>query len=165
MRKDSLLERYKVKTSAVFNLEELYKKLFNWFRVYGYELYEKAYQDFDEPTGKRIEIFWNAEKVMDSFVKFVIEVNYFITGVQIVEIEKEGIKLKTNKCGIEMRINAYLALDYDDKWSKTSFGPALGNLYERYIAKKRIDKLEGELLTEAYAMIDEIKAFVDINRI
>ncbi len=161
MLKDYLFQDFKLKQDTVFDLGELYKLLFRWFEVNGYVFQEKEYHDYDEPGGKHIEIFWAGEKIIDKYVKFVIEVNYFVLGLTKVELEKGGVKLKTNKGTAEFRISAYLAKDYKGDWGKM---PMMLYIYDRFIARHRIDRLEGEILKETNSCIDEIKAFMDIHR-
>ena len=164
MLKDYLFQNFKLKQDSVFDLTELYKTLFRWFDVSGYTFYEKEYNDIDEPGGKHLELYWYSEKPMDAYVKFVIEINFLVLGLQKVELEKGGVKIKTNKGSIEFRITAYLLKDYDNKWSKTPLQSKIRFLYDRFIIRSRIDKLEGDLIKDVNSMMDEIKTFLDIHK-
>ena len=164
MLKDVLFSNYKLKQDSIFDLGELYKSIFRWFDVNGYSFYEKEYNDIDEPSGKHLEIYWYTEKKIDLYVKFVIEVSYLVLGMQKIELEKGGVKIKTNKGSIEFRITAYLMKDYDDKWSKSAMQKKMRYVYDRFIIKKRIDKLESELVKDVNSLIDELKAFLDIHK-
>ena len=164
MLKDVLFSNYKLKQDSIFDLGELYKSIFRWFDVNGYSFYEKEYNDIDEPNGKHLEIYWYTEKKIDLYVKFVIEVSYLVLGMQKIELEKGGVKIKTNKGSIEFRITAYLMKDYDDKWSKSAMQKKMRYVYDRFIIKKRIDKLESELVKDVNSLIDELKAFLDIHK-
>jgi len=164
MLKDVLFSNYKLKQDSIFDLGELYKSIFRWFDVNGYSFYEKEYNDIDEPNGKHLEIYWYTEKKIDLYVKFVIEVSYLVLGMQKIELEKGGVKIKTNKGSIEFRITAYLMKDYDDKWSKSAMQKKMRYIYDRFIIKKRIDKLEVELVKDVNFLVDELKAFLDIHK-
>ena len=164
MLKDVLFSNYKLKQDSIFDLGELYKSIFRWFDVNGYSFYEKEYNDIDEPSGKHLEIYWYTEKKIDLYVKFVIEVSYLVLGMQKIELEKGGVKIKTNKGSIEFRITAYLMKDYDDKWSKSAMQKKMRYIYDRFIIKKRIDKLEVELVKDVNFLVDELKAFLDIHK-
>ena len=164
MLKDVLFSNYKLKQDSIFDLGELYKSIFRWFDVNGYSFYEKEYNDIDEPNGKHLEIYWYTEKKIDLYVKFVIEVSYLVLGMQKIELEKGGVKIKTNKGSIEFRITAYLMKDYDDKWSKSAMQKKMRYVYDIFIIKKRIDKLESELVKDVNSLIDELKAFLDIHK-
>jgi hypothetical protein len=164
MRKDTLFDNFKLKATSLFDMTELYKKLFKWFEVYGYDFWEKEFKDIDEPSGKHIEIFWEGRRKIDEYIMFVIEISYLILGMKDVEVEKGGIKLKTQKCALEFRISSYLLMDYDDKWSKTGFHKSIRNVYDKYVARERIDRLENELVGETNSMIEEIKAFMSLHK-
>ena len=162
--RDYFFQDYKLKAESIFDLTELYKLLFRWFELHGYNFYEKEYHDIDEPAGKHLEIFWYTEKEIDTYVKFVIEISYLVLGMQKVEIEKGGVKIKTNKATMEFRISAYLLKDYGDRFSKFPLGKETRFIYDRIIARKRLNKLEIELVKETEQLIDEIKAFIDVHK-
>ncbi len=164
MQKDSLLSDYKLKQDSIFDLTELYKMLFRWFENNGYSFYEKNYQDSDTPGGKMLQIFWSAERKIDTYIKFVIEVNYFVTGLNKVEIERSGAKVSTNKGAVEFRISAYLAKDYDDKWSSSQFMKSMRRSYDKFIIRERIERLEGEMVGEYNSLIDEIRSFLALHK-
>ena len=163
MRKDFFFENFKLKADTIFNIGELYKKLFKWFEVYGYSFWEREYKDIDEPGGKHVEIFWYAEKKIDEYVSYVIEINYLILGMSPIEIDQGGVKVKSHKSSTEFRISAYLLFDSDGKWSKTDFHKTIRNIYDKYVARERLDKLGEGLLSDTYDIIEEIKAFMNLH--
>lgn len=164
MLKDVLFSNYKLKQDSIFDLGELYKSIFRWFDINEYTFYEKEYNDIDEPKGKHLEIYWYTEKKIDAYVKFVIEVSYLVLGLQSIELEKGGVKIKTNKGSIEFRITAYLQKDYEDRWSKTGAQTKMRYLYDRFIIRKRLNKLGDELIKDVNSLIDELKAFLDLHK-
>ena len=158
-----MLQDFKVKQDSLFDLNEFYKQLWRWFELYDYNFAEQEYIDMEEPKGKHIELLWYADKKIDKYVKFVITVGFLILGIKEVEIEKGGVKVKTKKGSVEMRISAYLAKDYDDKWSDTPTKKGIRLLYERYIARKRLDIYGGKLEKEAYVLLNDIRSFLAMH--
>ena len=165
MQRDTLLDNFKLKQDSIFDLGELYKLLFRWFENNGYSFYEKAYHDIDTPGGKQIMAFWVTERVMDSYIKFVIEVNFFVNGLSKVEIERGGTKVSTNKGSIEFRINAVINKDYDNKWDTMPIFKNARKIYEMYLARDRIEHLEGELIGDYQSLIDEIRSFLALHKL
>ena len=163
-QKSTILSGFKLKQDSLFDLGELYKILFRWFENNGYAFYEKLYQDIDTPAGKQIQIFWTAERKMDDYIKFVIDVNYLVVGLSKVEVERGGVKVSTSKASVEFRINATLLKDWDGKWSASPFMKNVRKMYDKYLIRERIERLEGELHGEAMAMIDEIKSFLALHK-
>ncbi|MCX6712017.1 MAG: hypothetical protein NT139_03205 [Candidatus Woesearchaeota archaeon] len=162
MQKDVLFDRLKIKQGSVFNFDELYKSLFRWFEAYGYEFHEDEYKEVQSEKGKQIEILWTADRIFDAYVKFVIETNFFITGLVDVEVEQEGLKIKTNKATIEFRISAYLVKDYKGEWEKTGILRSLREIWDKILFRKRMEQYEDVLYEEVNNYMDEIKAFLNL---
>ncbi len=159
-----LFNNYKIAQDSIFNLPEFYKVLFRWFEVMGYSFHEEEYADYEKPEGKQLEIFWYAEKKIDAYVRYAIRISFLITGLQKIEIEKSGIKSKTNKGGVELRITCYVERDYDGKWSKSSMMKTCRKIYDRFLIRERLDKYEGELIQETNQLVDEIRSFLSMHR-
>lgn len=162
-QRDYIVQGIKVKQKTIFDMAELYKMMYRWFELYGYIHQEVEYRDSDEPNGKHLEIRWYQEKKIDDYFKFVIEISFLVLGLSKVEVEKNGVKSSTNKGEVEMRFDAYLLKDYDDKWNN-SMMKFFRDLYDKFIIKKRIETFEGLLHTELYKLIDEVKAYLDMHR-
>ncbi len=164
-QKDIVVPNIKIKDRSIFSLDELYKMLVRWFELNGYDFQEQEYRDEDMGEGKKhLEIKWYAEKKISDYFKFVIETNFLIVGLESVEVEKGGIKYKTNKGEIEMRIKSYIEKDYDSKWERTVMMQFLRAVYDKYLIKSRIEGYEGLLYEETYKYMDETKAFLNLHR-
>tara|TARA_Y100000310_G_scaffold294203_1_gene324487 strand:+ start:917 stop:1420 length:504 start_codon:yes stop_codon:yes gene_type:complete len=160
--REYLFENLKIKQDSIFDFEELYQRLFSWFEVMGYDFYEKGYEKHEQGGADNLKIFWEATKKASDYTKFVIEVNFFILGISKVDIEKEGLKIKTNKCNMEIRMSAYLIKDVGDKMKK-SVGNFGRKVYERYIARERMEDNEIQLYKETHLLLDEIKGFTSMH--
>jgi hypothetical protein len=162
MQRDVLFDKLKIKQGGVFNFDELYKALFRWFEAYGYSFHEDEYKEIQSEKGKQLEILWTSERIFDPYVKFVIETNFFITGLVDVEVEQEGIKVKTNKATIEFRISAYLVKDYKQEFEKNNLLKNLRIIWDKILFRKRMEQYEDILYEEANNYMDEIKAFLNL---
>jgi hypothetical protein len=163
-QKKVVIDRAKVKQESVFNMGELYKALFSWFNNYGYDFAEEEYNERDSGRNKDIKIFWVAEKKVDTYIKWYMDLNFLIVGLEGVEIDRNGLKMKTNKGSIEFKITAAIIKDYDNKWSK-GFTAFLRKLYDKVIAYQRYNRMEDELKRETNKLIDEIKAFLNLYQV
>src|SRR3989344_924533 len=163
-QKDYVTDELKIKQKAIFRLDELYKSLTFWFKNYEYKLDEKEYFERQEANGKSIMIKWLAKKEVNEYIRFVIEMDFLIIGVEDVEIEQDGLKSKASKGEIEMKINAYLLKDYEDNWSKNAFMTFLRETYDKFIIRSRIESYEDDLYSETYKFVNEIKAFLELHR-
>lgn len=164
-QRDYVATGVKVKQKSVFNLDELYSVLWHWFETHNYDFQEQEYRDETTAGGHNIEIGWYAERKIDDYIKFVLEITFFVVGYQKVEIEKEGgVKEKTGKGEVEIQISAYLLKDFEDRWGKPAVLLFLREVYDKFIIRGRIESLEGGLHDELYRFIDEIKAFLNLYR-
>lgn len=160
-QKKVVINDAKIKQESILNLTELYKALFNWFANYGYDFAETEYNEKDTGKNKDLKIYWIAEKKMDLYIKWSIDLSMLILGLESVEIDRNGLKLKTNKCSAEIKITASMIKDYDDKWSR-GFMALFRRMYDQVIARQRYSKMEDELIRETNKLIDEIKAFLNL---
>src|SRR3990167_4354376 len=154
----------KIKQKSIFDLDELYKGLFRWFELYGYVLQELEYRDSVEGDSKHLEIKWKAEKEIDDYVMYVIRLNFLILGLQKVEVEENGAKVKKYTGDLEMNFYAFLAKDYKNKWSDSGYSKVFRELYDKYIIKNRMEGIYKELYEELYKVMDEVKAFLNLHR-
>ncbi len=158
-----LFRDLKIKQNTVFDFEELYQTLFRWFEVNDYDFYEKEYSKTERGAETDLVISWVAEKKTENdYLKYVIEVDFSILGLQDAEIEKDGLKFKTNKAGIEIKMTACIVRDIESAMEK-KFGKIGRNFYERII-KEKLDQHEVTLFNETHMLIDEIKSFLAMHR-
>jgi len=148
-----------IKSSSVFNLSDLYKFVYKWCELNSYEVKELEYYHGDEQAGNHIEVRLEATKNMDSYIRRRIMVSFLVLGMNKVEVEHEGMKLKTNKGNVEIQIEALLDLGYDRKWEK--FG-ILRKIYDKFIIVSRLKAQKSVVGTEAYGLGNEIKAFLKL---
>jgi len=160
--KSYVMENVKIKQNSIFNMAELYKIMFRWFENYDYAFYERLFEVANLQGGQTIKFYWVAEKKVDSYTMYVIELNAFITGFGDVEIEKHGLKTKTNKGTLEFRVSVYLKKDYDDKWKNVL---PLRYIYDKVLIRGRLDRYGTELSGESKKLIDEIKAFLNLHQL
>jgi len=154
----------KLKFNGIFDMSDLYRKMKFWLEWNGYgpeKGMEKAYIEKIKPNGKQIEIKWVAINDVSNYVKAVIEVTFFVLGLESVEIDKEGKKIKTKKGDIELRITGYLVLNADDKWNDNSF---VNKVYKKFILKKNIDGYKIDLYDDLYDLHDEIKSYLNLQQ-
>ena len=154
---------YKVKAKGVYNLEDLYVELYQWFTHMGYEWKEVEYKVIAGKGGfQRLEILWQGVKKVDDYTTFVIKLNL---GADISDVEvtlDTGAKVKRQKGTLEFRSGAKI-LRNRDIWKDKFMGNTLAKLYEVLI-RDRLKAQGGQLYGEAHKLYDELKAFMMIYR-
>ncbi len=141
-----------IKKKGSADVNKLYNELIPWFHDYKYLFLEKNLTGSEKPEGREEKIEWHAQRKIDSYFRFNIEVEMVIR------------RWRGENAEINIRFKAYLEKDYKDKFSRrySTFGDFLRKLYERYIIKDRVDKLKGKLYLEISDLITRTKRTVNL---
>lgn len=154
---------YKIKAKGVYNLEDLYAELNQWFEHMQYEWKELEYRVITGKGGfQRLELLWEGRKKIDAYSTFVIKLNL---GADITEVEvplESGAKVKRQKGTLEFRSGASIERNIG-VWEGKFMGNTLAKLYEILI-RDRLKAQGAQLYMEAHKLYDELKAFMMIYR-
>ena len=114
-----ILDGEKITYKHLFDLGELYGHANSWLKHNGYTVEEKAYKEKVGAGGKDIDIEWEATKDLDEYSKFKLAIEWSISGLTDVEVQKEGGNVKMNKGEVSIEVSMALVLDYKDKWEES----------------------------------------------
>ncbi len=152
---------YKIKAKGVYNLEDLYIELNQWFLHMGYSWKEIEYKVIMGKGGfQRLELIWQGTKKTSNYSTFVLRLNL---GADISDVDvtlDNGGKVKRQKGSLEFRSEAYI-IHNKDVWKGKVMGNYLAKLYEIFI-RNRLDAEFWQLYGEAHKLYDELKAFMMI---
>ena len=81
-----------------------------------------------------------------------------------VEVEVDGRKVNKHKANSEIKFDATLMKNYENKWDKNAFLRFIREVYDTYIIRSRIEDYKAELYSEIYELIDEVKAFLNMYK-
>ncbi|MDP3728965.1 MAG: hypothetical protein Q8R18_05965 [bacterium] len=154
---------YKIKAKGVYNLEDLYVELNQWFTHMGYDWKEIEYKVVAGKGGSQhLEILWQGVKEIGGYSTFIIKLN-LAADITDVEVTLDGgAKVKRQKGTLEFRSAAYIKRNINI-WKGKFMGNILAKLYEILI-RDRLRAEEGQLYGEAHKLYDELKAFMMIYR-
>ncbi len=160
---DVIKDGYKIKAKGVYNLEDLYVELNQWFTHMGYSWKELEYKVIAGKGGsQRLEILWKGVKKVNDYTTFVIRLNL---GADISDVEvtlDNGGKVKRQKGTLEFRSEAFIERNVD-VWKDKFMGNTLAKLYEILI-RERLKAEFVQLYGEAHKLYDELKAFMMLYR-
>jgi len=155
----------KVKYAGVFDLKGFYKLLYDILAVtLKYTVEEEKYKEKVDSGGKLLEIRWRAEKKVDDYTLFIIEVNIFITGLTPVTVERDGVETKANKGDIEVTFKCKLQTDYEGRWESSPILKFLKGVYDTYLYRSTFENWKKKIYEEMYTAQNEIKAFFNLSR-
>jgi len=153
----------KIKQASIFEFKEFYRFLYTWLSDNEYDVTEKVYSEKITPSGKEIEIEWEANRKISDYFKFVIKVTWRILGMVDVEVQKDGKKAKMNKGVVEVKASAWITKDYESRWEANAFLKFMRGVYDRYVIRERIQTYENKLFGEADELIAQAKAFLELE--
>ena len=153
----------KIKQLAVFDFKEFYRYCYTWLVDKGYTVFEKLYSEKVGPTGKEVEIKWEAERKISDYFKFRLKFDWRILNMKEVEAEKEGVKVKMNHGFPEIKVTAILEKDYEHRWESNAFLKFLRGMYDRYIIRGRIEQYEVRIFADAEEFLAQAKSFLSLE--
>lgn len=148
------------KKGGVLDIEDLYKNWKAWFDRYHYFLNEKKQTSKARPEGKEMEVKWDAFRNITDYVRFHVQVHLWLRRVNDVMVEVNGEKKKMQQADFDIRFKGYFEKNYRGTWKNEFFR----RLYDRFIIKKRLLKLEGKIWYETNNLIDETKKYIQVMR-
>jgi len=159
MESQSILSE-KIRHVGKFDFKGTYTALFEWLVDRGYTISEKYYKEVIGQGGaKEVDIKWIASKIVSSYFKFEITLEYKIIALVALEEEINGVKQKINKGDLSLTIKSALIKDYVGEWN-SNFLKILRRIYDKNLVSERTEKQIGELIGETEAFVAETKAFL-----
>ncbi len=159
--KNKLIDGYKLKSKGIFNFEELYIEMVNWFKHYGYDWKELEYKKIDNPNGSQsVELRWECQKEIDKYVSMQTDI-FLRANISDVEITIGNEKKKMNKGDAELKFTTTMIKNIT-VWENKPFGKAAGLIYDKILIKDRLDYYEREIVGETQKLIGEVKEYLQI---
>lgn len=140
---NGIVIRYK----GMIDIDSLYKGVKSWFDENRYTYFEKENTEKFSPDGNALKIIMNAEKEIDDYVQFKIEV-YFVEIKHVKKLEKGYMA----EARIVIRCN--IILDYKNNWKRIPF---MFYIYNNVILRK---KIWGYYQPKAYAEMMDLNSLI-----
>jgi len=162
----NVVKELKVKSTGVFNFEDLYAELFLWFKHYGYTWKEIEYRKVLRPGGAyRVELVWHADKgFSDGYTSMRI---WMVLGADIkeeVDVALEGgKKVKRQRATFEFKCGSWYYIDTKDFWKDKFMGELLKRIYE-VMKRPTIIQNEKDAYSDFIKFTDELKAFLILHK-
>lgn len=161
--KDFVGEPVKYSFSGIIPLDDLYKAIYRWFKLFGYKVTEKEHKAAIG-NGKRDYVFtWVAERKVTDYIKYIIETDIKVSNLKEVKT-KEG-KKKYYKGEIKFTFAAYLLKDYEEMYGKNPLIKFMRETFDKYLTENKMRTHEKQLSGEMLKLINEIKAFLTVQRL
>jgi len=154
----------KIKYDGVLSFKELYKFCYQWLtEETGLDVIENKYSEKISGDSKNIKVKWSGSRKVTDYFKFDIDVDFEVSNLTTIEIQRDNRKIKTNKGSIEISIKGTLIRDYEGKFEKTSTQKFMRGIYEKWVIYSRIKEYEGKLVGDCDEFLSQAKAFLDLE--
>jgi hypothetical protein len=161
--KDKIFDS-KIKNAGIFNFPDFYKFCYDWLvDETQMDIQEEKYIEKLSGDSKNVDVVWNCTRKVTDYFKFQIKVSYRILGLKKVEIQRDGVKEKTNEGSVELKVGGTLIRDYDGKFEGKPFLKFLRGIYEKWVIPSRINEYEGKLIGDCDEFLTQAKAFLDLE--
>lgn len=157
---DYVIRDLVIKQKASFNMIELYNTLKEWFRLKGYILYEKEYDDKIKNNKKDTKIKWEATKAIDDYTLFTIELSMKISDYKIISTKKE----KLVDGSLKMEFKSYIETDFEEKWESNPLLKFIRGTYDKVMNTEKRKKYEKTLNDNTHEAYNKTKFFLNMYK-
>jgi len=153
-----------IKQKGVFSFKDFYKFCYDWLaEETNLSLVEDSYGEKITGTNKEIDVKWTGTRKVTDYFKFKVKVDFVVRELTEVEVIQEGIKVKTNKGSVQVKVKGILIRDYQGKFEKTAIQKFMRSIYEKWIIPSRIDEFERRLINNCDEFLGQAKAYLDLE--
>ena len=159
-----VVDHLRVKYEGLFSLFELYKLIDSWLREKAFDKREIRNQEHVKPDGKYVELVLMPWKKISDYARHVIRIELRAFKLRDVIVEMDNRKVNLNKARLDIIIDAYLDMDYENRWEQKPVYFFMKTLFDKYIYRTYSTQFE-ELLVENVTQLHTlIKSFLNLHR-
>ncbi len=126
---------------GVFSLRQLQILIRSFLGDEEYFVFEPGYENKVGGDGAELVLELKADKKVDAYAKFIIEIKIVILEMNDVEVVRDGQKQKMQQGRVKIGISGEVELDYAKRFEKTSFLQSVRKVYHKYILNNKINKV------------------------
>jgi len=149
-----------IRFKGVWDMEDLYESMVDWFRRRKYKFHEKIYKHkHPSPFGIERQYIWQAVREVDEYMSFIIDI-YFHTydAHEIDVVMADGSKNLFTKGRIWMEFTGKVDLDIERRFNESKFYYHLKDFFHKYVWKKKFQQVIWDVLW--YREISKLRQLV-----
>jgi len=155
----------KVKYVGVFPYKDFYQFCYDWLTEETELLpfTEKEYEEKISGSEKEVKIKWVGYRELTDYFKIEMKIDFHITNMVNVEINKDGNKIKMNQAKVKITLKGNLLRDYKGKFETRPFNKFLRGIYEKWVISQRVIQFETYLSGKCDEFAGQAKAYLDLE--
>ncbi len=154
----------RVAYKGIFDLNELYKIIYDWLVSRGFQVHESKYQSaVMDHGGKDIRFEWYADRKGTELVMVIMKLHFKLADLQQIEVEKNGEKKKLVKGYLFIRITQDCEFDFNERYSYNKWHQTILKFMTEWMMQKKIETYwEDKARFKAYELANVIKESLDM---
>jgi hypothetical protein len=172
--RDILATKFEIEHEEVFHLKNLYKLVHEWLGDEGFvstddtedDKFETLYMDTTKESGdKEHHVWWRTVQVPrgNKYYRYFLKIDWQTLNMKRAEIMHKGQKFSTNKGDVILRIEAWLQLDYQDKWEKSTLLRFFDTWFRRRFYLEQVKSYRHDLYLTAFRLHTIIKQYLQLK--
>lgn len=154
----------KMKYGGIFNFKDFYKFCYDWLtEELGFGVSESEYEEKIGGNTKDMLIKWEGQRELTDYFRFDVKVEFRITNLSKVELNRDGRKIKANEGSVTLKLKGILVRDYKGKFEVSASKKFMRSVYEKWIIPSRIEEFEGKIAGNCDEFLSQAKAFLDLE--
>ena len=154
----------KMKYGGIFNFKDFYKFCYDWLtEEMGFHVSEAEYEEKIGGNTKDMLIKWEGQRELTDYFRFDVKVEFRITNLSKVELNRDGKKIKTNEGSATVKVKGVLVRDYKGKFEVSASKKFMRSVYEKWIIPSRVEEFQGKIAGDCDEFLSQAKAFLDLE--
>ena len=160
-----VVDQLKTEYEGLLDINGLYNLIDSWLFEKGYDKNEKKNQEIILDDGSRSMYFeMRPWKKTTEYAKNTLKIQVFVTKLKDVEIEQNGMKIKTNQGHLLIIINGYLQTDWQSRWNNKPFLYFMNIMMDKYIFGYYTSNFRSNTLADVNDVHTKIKNFLNMYK-
>ncbi len=156
-----VIDQLKFSYEGLFNVEELYSTIVQWFYEKGWDWQEDMNQEQVTPQGKHIRIVLSPWKNLSDFHREEMKIKIVLSNVKEVDVEFEGKTLRMHQGLIKIIFDGYLKTDRKGWWSNNIFTWWATYIFDRLLMREHFEKAVAWVESDVQDVYEKIKVYLN----
>ena len=172
--RDILVNKFELENEETFHLKNLYKLIWEWMGDEGFvsvdsgdDKIEALYVDRSFANGqKEHRIWWRGVQTPrdNKYYRYYLKIDWVVLYMKKIEIMHKGQKFTTNKGDVILFIEAWLQLDYQNKWQKNPILKIFDRWFRERFYLENIKSYKHDLYLTAFRLHNTIKQYLQLKQ-
>lgn len=164
MERKLLVSGLSIEYNGLFDSEDFFKLIEDWFRHNGYQKNEIKHVERVGEKKKFINFEIMPWKEINDYVRYEIYIRVIIKDLTETTVKKGSQQFKINKGNVSINIDAFLATDIKTTWEARPLMFFLRTMREKFVNREYITTLEKGLMEDVKNFHSEMKAYLNLHR-